>query len=75
MEAKKEQAAGNGVIFEENRADVAGNTVEGTGQCLSCQRHLRLGDASFCFRWPGVFRAAAEITGWVAGQCDHYLKI
>ena len=75
MEAKKDQAAGSGVAFEEKGEYVDGETVEGTVQCLSCQKYMRLGGASFCFRWPGGFRAVAEISGWILGQCNHYLKI
>ncbi len=74
MRMKKDQAAGGGVVFAEKGGELTGKTVEGTVQCLSCQKYMRLGDASFCFRRSGGFGAAAEISGWIPGQCDLYLK-
>lgn len=75
MEAKKDRALGSGVGLEEKEDNKAGKTVEGTAQCLSCQKYMCLGEVAFCFTRPGGFSAAAEIIGWVPGKCDQYLKI
>ena len=74
MELKKDQTAGTGVVFEEIAEDLGGKTVEGSGQCESCQRFMNLGQTGFCFIQPGDFLAAAEIIGRVPGKCDLYLK-
>jgi len=49
-------------------------TVEGTSQCMACQRFMRLGDGRFCLTFDNDNLVIAEIVGWVSGECDRFMK-
>ena len=49
-------------------------TVEGTYQCLGCQRFMRLGEGKLCMSFEGDAPVIAEIVGWVPGECERYLE-
>jgi hypothetical protein len=71
---QKVENSGLGTAVREEQALYTGAAVEGTDQCLSCERFMSLGDAKLCLGDAGDFEDAAEIVGWVAGECDQFVK-
>jgi len=49
-------------------------TVEGTYQCMGCQRFMRLGEGRLCMSFEGDESVIAEIVGWMPGECERYLE-
>ncbi len=48
--------------------------VEGTYQCMACQKFMRLGDGRFCMTFDYDVQVIAEIVGWVSGECDRFME-
>ena len=49
-------------------------SVEGTYQCMGCQRFMRLGEGRLCVTLGDDVPAIAEIIGWVPGDCERYIE-
>jgi len=49
-------------------------SVEGTNDCPSCQRYMKLGEADLCLTITEDRLQIAEIVGWAPGKCGHFTK-
>ena len=70
--------SGNGVnsgLIDKTAHQKMEEGVEGTEQCRTCQRFMKLGAANFCLTVESDAMNMAEIVGWIPGQCDHYLEV
>ena len=64
----------SGVTLQDPAELALMETVEGTFQCMGCQRFMRLGEGKLCMSFEGDAPVIAEIVGWVPGLCERYLE-